>query len=289
MTPHGACSARGEVSDLDFAELRSLTRAFLSVYAEAAGHGFPQDPVEQLSQAIGAVFASWQAPKALDYRRMHRIADDAGTAVTVQAMVFGNAGGRSGSGVGFTRDPSTGDPGLWVDFLFDPQGEDVVAGRRRAYGHEELAAVLPKVWASLEKAATELEQAFGDMQDFEFTVQEGRLFFLQTRAGKRAPAAAARIALDLFDATVIDQATARERTAGLDRKALGQPRIAGADGAAVAPIARAPSASTGVVVGEIAVDPARAIAGTRWGTQSSWCGAMPRPKTSPRSRRRPGC
>ena len=249
-----------DVSDLDFAELRTLTRTCLSVYADAAGHAFPQDPAEQLAQAIGAVLASWQAPKAVEYRRIHRIGDDAGTAVTVQAMVFGNAGGRSGAGVGFTRDPSSGDPGLWVDFLFDAQGEDVVAGRRRAYGHDELAAVLPKVWASLEEAATGLEQAFGDMQDFEFTVQEGRLFFLQTRAGKRTPAAAARIALDLFEANVIDRATARERSAGLDRKALGRPCIASSNGAAAAPLARAPSASPGVVVGEIAVDPARAIA-----------------------------
>ena len=255
---HGLFGSR-EVSDLDFAELRTLTRTCLSVYADAAGQAFPQDPFEQLAQAIGAVFASWQAPKAVEYRRMHRIADAAGTAVTVQAMVFGNAGGRSGSGVGFTRDPSSGDPRLWVDFLFDAQGEDVVAGRRRAYGHDQLAAVLPKVWASLEQAATELERAFGDMQEFEFTVQEGRLFFLQTRSGKRTPAAAARIALDLFETNVIDRTTARERTAALDRKALGQPCIASSNGAAGAPLASAPSASPGVAIGEIAIDPARAI------------------------------
>lgn len=135
--------------DLDFAELRALTRQFLTVYASVAGTAFPQEPADQLSGAIEAVFASWQSPKAQAYRRMNGIADAEGTAVTVQCMVFGNAGGESGAGVGFTRDPATGEPVLWVDFLFNAQGEDVVSGRRSANGHEELAAVLPQVWREL--------------------------------------------------------------------------------------------------------------------------------------------
>ena len=152
--------------DLDFAELRALTRQFLAVYAAQAGRDFPQDPAEQLSGAIEAVFASWQSSKAQAYRRMNRIADGGGTAVTVQCMVFGNAGGDSGAGVGFTRDPATGERVPWVDFLFNAQGEDVVSGRRSANGPEELAAVLPLVWQQLSTAGQQIERAFGDMQDF---------------------------------------------------------------------------------------------------------------------------
>ena len=175
-------------------------------------------------------------------------------------MVFGNAGGQSGAGVGFTRDPVTGEPALWVDFLFNAQGEDVVSGRRSANGHDELAAVLPDVWQALTAAARQLEQAFGDMQDFEFTVQEGRLYMLQTRSGKRTPRAAACIALDLLDEGLIGPALALERTAGLDRTALAGRRIVAAGGSAPQPLARAATASSGVAVGEIALDEARAAA-----------------------------
>ncbi|MGZ5277131.1 MAG: PEP/pyruvate-binding domain-containing protein, partial [Caldimonas sp.] len=178
-----------EERELDFEDLRSLTQRFLEVYAQGAGRPFPQQPSAQLDGAIEAVFASWQAPKAREYRRLNGIANEIGTAVTVQCMVFGNAGGESGAGVGFSRDPSSGEPVLWVDFLFNAQGEDVVSGRRSANGHEELATVLPEVWSALAEAAHRLEHAFGDMQDFEFTVQDGRLFMLQTRSGKRTPLA----------------------------------------------------------------------------------------------------
>jgi pyruvate, orthophosphate dikinase len=246
--------------DLDFADLRLLTRRFLAVYAQAAQRPFPQQPAGQLAGAIDAVFASWHAPKARQYRHLNGIPDAIGTAVTVQCMVFGNAGGRSGAGVGFTRDPASGDPDLWVDFLFNAQGEDVVSGRRSANGHEQLATVLPQVWQSLAQAAKQLEQAFGDMQDFEFTVQDGRLYLLQTRSGKRTAQAAARIALDLFDAGLIGHGEALERTAALDRQALARPRIVAAGGAAPAPLGRGASASSGVAVGEIALDEARAVA-----------------------------
>ena len=246
--------------DLDFADLRSLTQRFLAVYAEGAGRPFPQEPAAQLVGAIEAVFASWLSPKACEYRRMNRILDAIGTAVTVQRMVFGNAGGRSGAGVGFTRDPSSGEPVLWVDFLFDAQGEDVVSGRRSANGHEELSAVLPEVWQALGDAARQLENAFGDMQDFEFTVQEGQLFMLQARSGKRTPHAAVRIALDLLDEGLIGPDLALERTTGLDRETLALPRMVAQGGAPMVPLGRAASASSGVVVGEIALDEARAAA-----------------------------
>jgi pyruvate,orthophosphate dikinase len=169
-------------------------------------------------------------------------------------MVFGNAGGLSGAGVGFTRDPTTGMRGLWVDFLFNAQGEDVVAGRRSAEGHEALSAAAPHLWAELVAAAARLEQAFGDMQDIEFTIEDGRLFLLQTRDGKRTPLAAARIALDLLDEGLIDTRTARDRLRSLDRASLAERVIATADGVAAEPIARAASASAGVASGPIALD-----------------------------------
>ena len=244
--------------DLDFAELRDLTRRYLVAYERAAGSPFPQEPYAQLSGAIGAVLASWESAKAREYRRQREIPDAIGTAVTVQTMVYGNAGGRSGSGVGFTRDPITGEPALWIDFLFNAQGEDVVSGRRSAHGHEELASVLPRVWHALVETAAELERAFGDMQDFEFTVQDATLYLLQTRNGKCSAQAQARIALDLCDARVITAAVARERTAALTTAQLVSTRTASTDGRARAPLAYAASASSGVAVGAIAFDEAAA-------------------------------
>jgi pyruvate,orthophosphate dikinase len=244
--------------ELDFCDLRELTRRFLAAYERAAGRPFPQDPRLQLAGAIEAVFASWQSTRACEYRRLNRVPETLGTAVTVQRMVFGNAGGLSGAGVGFTRDPSTGERQLWVDFLFNAQGEDVVSGRRSAHGHEELATVLPAVWKSLQEAAQHLEHAFGDMQDFEFTVQEGELFMLQTRDGKRTRHAAARIALDMLDEGLIGADLACTRTAGLDRDTLARHHVVAADGASLVPLALAASAGTGVAIGEIALDEARA-------------------------------
>jgi pyruvate,orthophosphate dikinase len=246
--------------ELDFAEQRELTRLFQDVHQQRCGQAFPQDPQVQLQSAIQAVFASWQSEKAQAYRRMNGIADDIGTAVTVQQMVFGNGGGACGAGVGFTRNPSSGEPGLWVDFLFNAQGEDVVSGRRSAHGHTALAEVLPAVWAELQQAAATLEQAFGDMQDIEFTVQDGRLHMLQTRSGKRTALAAARIALDLLDAGLITPELARERLSTLKPEQLAITRVVGEAGAEAQPVARAASASSGVVSGEVALDAARAQA-----------------------------
>jgi pyruvate,orthophosphate dikinase len=245
--------------ELDFADLRLLTQRHLEVFAQGTGRPFPQDPAEQLAGAIEAVFASWQSPKAREYRRLNHIADTIGTAVTVQRMVFGNAGGQSGAGVGFTRDPASGEPSLWVDFLFNAQGEDVVSGRRDAHGHDVLATVLPEVWHELTEAAQQLEHAFGDMQDFEFTVQDGRLFLLQTRSGKRTLKAAARIALDLLDEGLIGPGLALERTAGMDRESLAQSCVVATAGTELTPLGRAATASSGVAVGEIALDEARAV------------------------------
>jgi pyruvate,orthophosphate dikinase len=240
--------------ELDFAELRALARRHLDAYARATGAPFPQDPQAQLLGAMNAVFDSWQSAKAREYRRQRAIPDAIGTAVTVQTMVYGNAGGRSGSGVGFTRDPVSGEPVLWIDFLFNAQGEDVVSGRRSAFGHEELATVMPAVWDSLGAAASKLEHAFGDMQDFEFTVQDSRLFLLQTRNGKCSAPALARIALDLFDGGIITADQARERTSAIHADELVTTCTVSADGTPLMPIAHAASASAGVAVGEIAFD-----------------------------------
>jgi len=252
----------GERSDreLDFSELRALAKRHLDTVARLHGQPFPQDPLTQLDGALQAVFASWSSDKAKLYRQLKGLDGSAGTAVTVQRMVFGNAGGTSGAGVGFTRHPLTGEPEPWVDFLFNAQGEDVVSGRRSAQGHQELATVAPRVWAELLEATQRIEEAFGDMQDFEFTVEEGRLFLLQSRSGKRTPQAAARIALDLFSAGVIGRGEALRRTAGLDAAALTVARVISGNGCELRPLASAVSACTGVAIGEIALDEARARA-----------------------------
>jgi pyruvate, orthophosphate dikinase len=254
-----ALTAGADERRLDFAELRQLTQLHLASVQRETGRAFPQDPQAQLQQAIGAVFRSWDAPKAREYRSLHQVPQGLGTAVTVQAMVFGNAGGTSGAGVGFTRHPSTGDPEPWVDFLFQAQGEDVVSGRRSASGHASLSRVAPALWQELLGDLARLEAAFGDMQDFEFTVEDGRLWLLQTRSGKRTPQARARIALDLHDEGLIDAEEALRRTQGLDEQALAVERVAleGAAGDAV-PLARADSAAHGVACGEIALDEERA-------------------------------
>ncbi|MDO9166054.1 MAG: PEP/pyruvate-binding domain-containing protein [Rhodoferax sp.] len=247
---------------LDFSELRDLTYRFLSLYQQHAGQAFPQDVNEQLSGAIRAVFASWQAEKAQQYRTLNQIDPSIGTAVTIQSMVFGNSGGHAGAGVGFTRDPTNGEPRLWVDFLANAQGEDVVSGRRNAHGHQVLASVAPDAWRQLEDATHALEHEFTDMQDFEFTVQDGVLHMLQTRSGKRTPLAAARIALDLLEEGIIDATEALARTGNLREEDLGTVRLASQGDAAsqVTPVGVAMPACPGVVSGEIALDGERALA-----------------------------
>jgi len=241
---------------LDFSQLRQLTRSFLALYETHAGRPFPQDARAQLSGAIEAVFASWNADKAVEYRRINQIDQGMGTAVILQRMVFGNTGGHSGAGVGFTRDPSTGENRLWVDFLANAQGEDVVSGRRNAHGHATLAAVAPDAWQQLQASAQALEQHFKDMQDFEFTVQDGVLHMLQTRDGKRTPLAAVRIALDLLEEGLIDSTEALARTQAIQQDELGTVRMVAGDDPdnAPAPLALANPACSGVVSGAIALD-----------------------------------
>jgi pyruvate,orthophosphate dikinase len=175
----------GRLTELDFRALARLAHSYLDVYASVVGQPFPQDPLEQLLVACDAVFDSWQSPRAVAYRQQHDIGGSMGTAVTVQRMVFGNAGGTSGSGVGLTRNPANGDPAPYLDFRFNSQGEDMVWGHHAASDAARLAVVLPHVHAQLQVLGTLLERQFGDVQEFEFTVQDGVLYLLQTRDARR--------------------------------------------------------------------------------------------------------
>ena len=256
--PEARIAGASDARWLDFDQLRELARGFAQIYARRTGHDFPQDARAQLRQAIAAVYASCRSPKAQQYRRAHDIPDDLGTAVAIQAMVFGNSGGLSGAGVGFTRNPVTGERAPWVDFLFDAQGEDVVSGRCRAHGHEQLASAAPALWEELQGAGATLERLFLDMQDFEFTVQEGRLYFLQSRAGKRGARAAARIALDMVDEGLISREAALGRLESIEQDALSVQRVVAEHGEQIEPAASAASAGAGVASGEIALDEAQA-------------------------------
>ena len=197
------------------------------------------------------MFRSWDAPKAATYRRLNGIDDADGTAVTVQTMVFGNAGGSSGAGVGFTRSPATGERELYLDFQFNAQGEDIVAGRQRSTDTKRLRRNLPEVWNELEQVAQRLEALFGDAQDFEFTVQNGRLSLLQTRKANPTPWAALRIAVDLVSEGLIEPPEALARLSGLNLETVTRTRFAGERPPA---LAVATVASLGVASGAIALD-----------------------------------
>jgi pyruvate,orthophosphate dikinase len=184
-------------TDLTAEDLKELVRTFEDIYKNHVGSDFPQDPYEQLLAAVHAVFASWNNERAKVYRRLNRIPDDLGTAVNIQTMVYGNMGLTSGTGVAFTRNPATGENVLYGEYLINAQGEDVVAGIRTPEPIDHLKDVFPAVYDEFKRLAKLLEDHYRDMQDIEFTVQEGKLFILQTRAGKRTAAAAIKIAVDL--------------------------------------------------------------------------------------------
>ncbi|MBA2274885.1 MAG: pyruvate, phosphate dikinase, partial [Actinobacteria bacterium] len=171
--------------ELDIEDLKELVGRFKDIVAKEAGRDFPQDPTEQLHLSIEAVFKSWDNRRAGDYRRRNKISDDLGTAVNVQSMVFGNKGEDSGTGVAFTRDPSSGEKKPYGDYLVDAQGEDVVAGIRNTLKLEDMGGVQPEAWDELQGHMGTLERHFKDMCDIEFTVEQGKLWLLQTRTGKR--------------------------------------------------------------------------------------------------------
>lgn len=191
--------------DLDVNDMKELVKRFKAVYKENKGEDFPQEPRTQLMEAVKAVFRSWDNPRAIVYRRMNDIPGDWGTAVNVQTMVFGNMGNTSGTGVAFTRNPATGEKGIFGEYLIDAQGEDVVAGVRTPQPITQLQNDLPECYKEFMTLAMNLENHYKDMQDMEFTIQEGKLYFLQTRNGKRTAQAAIKIACDLVDEGMIDE------------------------------------------------------------------------------------
>ena len=190
-------------TDLTADNLKEVVKRYKKLYFEEKGHEFPQDPKVQLMESAQAVFRSWDNPRAIVYRRMNDIPYDWGTAVNVQAMVFGNMGNDCGTGVAFTRNPSTGENKLYGEYLMNAQGEDVVAGIRTPSPISELAAGMPEVYAQFNTIAQTLEKHYRDMQDMEFTIERGKLFMLQTRNGKRTAAAALQIAVDLVNEGMI--------------------------------------------------------------------------------------
>ncbi|MBQ4583590.1 MAG: pyruvate, phosphate dikinase [Bacilli bacterium] len=207
-------------TELTTDDLKELVARFKKVYSENMnGEEFPQDPKVQLMGAVKAVFRSWDNPRAIVYRRMNDIPGDWGTAVNVQAMVFGNMGETSGTGVAFTRNPSTGEKGIYGEYLINAQGEDVVAGVRTPQPISKLEEDMPEVFAEFMEIANKLENHYRDMQDMEFTIQEGKLYFLQTRNGKRTAAAAIQIACDLVDEGMI---TKEEAVLRIEAKSLDQ-------------------------------------------------------------------
>ena len=207
-------------TDLTADDLKELAAKFKAVYKEAMnGEDSPQDPTEQLMGAVKAVFRSWDNPRAIVYRRMNDIPGDWGTAVNVQTMVFGNKGETSGTGVAFTRNPSTGAKGIYGEYLINAQGEDVVAGVRTPQPISKLAEDLPECYKEFMDLAMKLENHFRDMQDMEFTIEEGKLYFLQTRNGKRTAPAAIQIACDLVDEGMI---TPEEAVCRIEAKSLDQ-------------------------------------------------------------------
>ncbi|GAW50883.1 MULTISPECIES: pyruvate, phosphate dikinase [unclassified Nocardioides] len=248
-------------TDLDVDDLRSLVDAFKSVIRERTGGDFPQDPDRQLRLAIRAVFTSWNTPRAALYRRQEQIPDDLGTAVNVQAMVFGNRGGASsGSGVCFTRDPATGEKGVYGDYLQNAQGEDVVAGIRNAMPLADLADLDRTSYEELLLIMQVLERHYRDMCDLEFTIEDGRLWMLQTRVGKRTPDAAVRIACALVDEGLIDLDEALLRVTGPQVASLMFPRFAADPDRH--PVAVGMSASPGAAVGRVVFDSPTAVAWT---------------------------
>ncbi len=206
-------------TDLTADDLKEVIAKYKAIYKEKMGEEFPQDPKVQLMEAVKAVFRSWDNPRAIVYRRMNDIPGDWGTAVNVQAMVFGNMGNTSGTGVAFTRNPSTGAKGIYGEYLINAQGEDVVAGIRTPQPITKLEQDLPDAYKQFLEIANKLEDHYRDMQDMEFTIQEGKLYFLQTRNGKRTAQAALQIACDLVDEGMI---TPEQAVMRIDAKSLDQ-------------------------------------------------------------------
>ncbi|MBI1298637.1 pyruvate, phosphate dikinase [bacterium] len=244
----------GQDTDLTEADLSEVIESYKRIiFAERHGEEFPQNPHDQLRMAISAVFDSWMGRRAVDYRRIHRIADDLGTAVNVQAMVFGNLGWDSGTGVAFTRNPSTGEAILYGEYLLNAQGEDVVAGIRTPKAIATLAEELPDVAVQLQEIVHRLERHYRDMQDTEFTIERGKLWMLQTRNGKRTGAAAVRTAVEMVAEGLIDEDTAILRVEPTQLDQLLHPMVD--PNAEVTVLTTGLPASPGAAAGVVVFDP----------------------------------
>jgi pyruvate,orthophosphate dikinase len=238
-------------TDLTADDLKEIVKGFKEVYKNELGEDFPQDPREQLIASITAVFRSWDNPRAIYYRRMNDIPGSWGTAVNVQAMVFGNMGDTSGTGVAFTRNPSTGENKMYGEYLINAQGEDVVAGIRTPHPISMMEEELPEAYEDFIRIADQLEKHYKDMQDMEFTIEDKKLYILQTRSGKRTATAALRIACELVEDGLI---TKEEAIARIDAKALDQLLHPGFDEKvlkASTPIGNALPASPGAAAGKV--------------------------------------
>ena len=268
-------------ADVPAGELRKLVQSYQEEITARTGNPFPQDVKEQLRLAIDAVFGSWFAKKATEYRRIHAIPEEWGTAVTVMTMVFGNLGDASGTGVGFTRDPRTGEARFYAEFLPNAQGEDVVAGIRTPLPIEALRERMPALYEELLAIAARLERHYKDMQDIEFTIQEGKLYLLQTRSGKRSARAAVRVAVDLEREHVIDQHAAILRVKPTEVNEAIRPvfddREKAAAIAAGRLLGRGLAAAPGAAVGRVVFDADRAVEWAKNGERV----IMVRPETSP--------
>ncbi|MEG2199724.1 MAG: pyruvate, phosphate dikinase [Anaerovorax sp.] len=265
-------------TELDANDLKALAQAFKAEYKSKIGSDFPSDPVEQLMGAIKAVFRSWNNPRAIYYRRMNDIPGSWGTAVNVQAMVFGNMGDTSGTGVAFSRNPSTGEAKLYGEYLMNAQGEDVVAGVRTPLTIDQLKDQNPAVYDEFYKIVYTLEKHYRDMQDMEFTIEEGKLYMLQTRNGKRTAAAALKIACDLVDEKMI---TEKEAVSMIDPKqldALLHPQFDMATLKAATPIGAGLPASPGAACGQVVFT---AEAATDWAVNKNATVILVRLETSP--------
>lgn len=245
-------------TDLTAADLKEVVRRFKALYLSEKGEEFPQDPKVQLRESIKAVFRSWNNERAIVYRRMNDIPGDWGTAVNVQEMVYGNMGETSGTGVAFTRNPSTGENKLYGEFLMNAQGEDVVAGIRTPQTIDQLKQVMPDVYEQFANIANTLESHYKDMQDMEFTIEKGKLFMLQTRNGKRTAAAALKVAVDLVEEGMITKEEALMKIDPKQLDALLHPTFVQAELKAAAIIAKGLPASPGAATGRIYFDAAAA-------------------------------
>ena len=256
-----AKKAKGTASDLDLnaEDLRSLVDTFKGLVRQQAGRDFPQDPREQMDLAVLAVFNSWNSDRAVLYRRQERIPADLGTAVSIVAMVFGNLGDDSGTGVAFTRDPGTGAQGVYGDYLQNAQGEDVVAGIRNTVPLQDLERIDKSSYDQLMSIMRTLENHYRDLCDIEFTIERGKLWMLQTRIGKRTAAAAFRIATQLVQQGMIDLDEALTRVTGAELARLMFPRF-NTSGEDITLLTTAISASPGAAVGKAVFDSKTAVA-----------------------------